>query len=239
MAWRAILDTVAASETLAELSDFAERLYWRILSKSDPWGRIAGTPAKVRALCVPLLSVTNEQVAQALDELERVGRIERYTVDGVTVLQVTDFEENQPRDVRRGPGRGSKYPPPPSVKSLQIDMPHKTDSDSENESSPSSVSSLRFSLPISREEPKGLRAAIASSVASRDFSFVADELSGSDDRTPAVIAAASRGLSPAELYNAAESLELRRGRPPRLESEVRYFVATLKRIREERSTTAA
>lgn len=112
MAWRAIQDSVGQSESLAELSDLAERIYWRLLAMSDPWGRLDARPRKLRARCYPMLRCSDEQVGYALLEMLAVGRIVVYEKAGVTIVQIVDFERNQPRDaIRRRPDK-SRFPDP-------------------------------------------------------------------------------------------------------------------------------
>lgn len=113
MAYRGISDTVGRSESLAALSDTAERLYWRLLAHTDPYGRLPGSPAKTRALCFPLLSWTHDDVGAALAELEAVGRVWVYDVEGQACIQVTEFDENQPSEFirRRGKTRIPECPP--------------------------------------------------------------------------------------------------------------------------------
>ncbi len=101
MAWRAIQDNVDESESLAALSDFGERLYWRLVAKADAWGRLPGSLAKVRARCVPLLQKNDAAIHDALVELEHVGRLHRYEIDGAWIIEVADFCRNQPRDATR------------------------------------------------------------------------------------------------------------------------------------------
>ena len=114
MAWRAIQDTVGRSVSLAALSDLAERLYWRFLGNSDPWGRLDGHPAKVRAQCFPMLyQVTDAAAGVALRELADVHRIQVYEHDGKAYIQILDFEQNQPGEVYRK-RRPSKLPDPPA-----------------------------------------------------------------------------------------------------------------------------
>jgi hypothetical protein len=115
MAWRAIQDSVATSESLSQLNDFTERLYWRMLAKSDPWGRLPGSPKKLRGLCVPLVARASEnRIEEALVDLAYVNRIERYEVDGTPYVQLVDFAENQPNDVlgRSGARYTSRFPGP-------------------------------------------------------------------------------------------------------------------------------
>lgn len=116
MGWRAINDTVGHSESLAAVSDLAERLYWRLVAHSDPYGRIPASPSKTRAMCFPLLTVSRQDVGEALCELEQVKRIVAYEVDGVAVIQLTAFEENQPKEFIRRRG-ASRLPECPTLKS--------------------------------------------------------------------------------------------------------------------------
>ncbi len=122
MAWRAIQDTVGQSVSLASVSDLAERLYWRLLGCSDPWGRLNGHPLKLRALCFPMLKVSDTDAGRALQELVMLERIAVYQAGALTVVQILDFEENQPKDAYRKRGSVSKYPPPD--KDAQPDPEH-------------------------------------------------------------------------------------------------------------------
>lgn len=114
MAYRAIVDTVGHSESLAKLTHLAERLYWRLVAHSDAHGRVPGSPSKTRAMCFPLLDITHDEVGYALVELEQVARIWVYEVDGKAAIQIVAFEENQPKEFirRRGDSRSPDRPKP-------------------------------------------------------------------------------------------------------------------------------
>lgn len=115
MAWRAIQDTVGVSLSLAELTDQAERIWWRLLAHTDPWGRLDAHPAKVRALCFPMLThITDEDCGRALLALEQVGRVVVWERSGKAIIQVLDFEERQPREAFRKRPLGSAFPDPPA-----------------------------------------------------------------------------------------------------------------------------
>lgn len=114
MAWRAISDNIGRSESLAALSDLAERIFFRLVAHSDPYGRLPGSPPKLRATCFPLLGCTQDDVGRALCELERVNRIVAYEIDGQEVIQLVGFDENQPKEfIRR---RGDTRLPSPKTK---------------------------------------------------------------------------------------------------------------------------
>lgn len=110
MNYRAIHSDVAISESLALLSHGAERLFWRMLAQSDPWGCLPSPPSKIRALCVPTLDGEDgrvqadvEDVRSWLAELKRAGRIGRHR----SYVEIVDFDLWQPHDFlrRRGPSR--------------------------------------------------------------------------------------------------------------------------------------
>ncbi len=115
MAYRAIQDDVAYSGSLAALSAEAERLYWRMLAHSDPWGRIEGSAYKLKAKCLPLVeNVTSEAVNSWLDELVAVNRVYVYEHNGKFFAQLVDFDEKQPLDWIRKRG-ASRYPDPGEI----------------------------------------------------------------------------------------------------------------------------
>jgi hypothetical protein len=108
-----IAKTVNESGTLAGLTDFAERLYWRMLGVSDEWGRLDGEPGKVRARCVSRLDRTEAEVAAGLEELVKAGRIELYLEAGIWTCQVTGADEYMPskaRSERNLRNRHSRWP---------------------------------------------------------------------------------------------------------------------------------
>lgn len=116
MAWRAIQSTVGVSTTLASLTDVQERVWWRLVGHSDPWGRLDARPAKVRALCWPMLThITDEAAGEALLTLQRLERIVVYERGGAQVIQILDFEEHQPREAFRKRPPKSSFPDPPAA----------------------------------------------------------------------------------------------------------------------------
>lgn len=121
MSWRAIQDTVGRSESLAAVSDRAERLYWRLLAHSDSYGRLNASPAKLRAQCWPLLELDDQAAGAALLELARVGRIRVYHADGVHVLELDAFEYHQPVAAIQKRGK-PKLPANPANNGVGVDQ---------------------------------------------------------------------------------------------------------------------
>ena len=92
---RWLRDSILASRTLAELSDFAERLFFRLLVVSDDYGRFNSDPAIVRSVCFPLLTdkIKCVRIEKALDELIRSGIARFYLTEG-KVIQEHQVKEN-------------------------------------------------------------------------------------------------------------------------------------------------
>lgn len=106
--WRAIKSQACESRTLAALSAEAERLFWRILARTDSWGRMRGEVELIRGNCLALLADT-ANAAEWLQELEDVGLIERYPDADRVILSVVNFDAHQPGALIRRRGE-SVYP---------------------------------------------------------------------------------------------------------------------------------
>jgi hypothetical protein len=94
---RWLRDSILASRTLAELSDFAERLFFRLLVVSDDYGRFNSDPAIVRSVCFPLLtqSIKSVRIEKALDELIRSGIARFYLTEGKVIGELINFTRFQ------------------------------------------------------------------------------------------------------------------------------------------------
>lgn len=239
--FRLILDDVPVSTSLNSLSHFGERLYWRLLSQTDQWGRLPGERVKIRDLCVPRLAISDNELAEALEELVRASRIALYCADGEWVCQLLDFDRHQAFTKRR---RASRYPAPqsdshsgemPPGKPLQRAVPTDRETETAEQTSlGSSYVPLDVELPELKSESES-----KSSQDERlrfhkfDLGDLSRSLRGADDRTPYAIASVLRGMPEAALASAIEQLERRRQKTPRLDSEVRYLVGTLSTMRRE------
>ena len=109
---RWLRDSILASRTLAELSDFAERLFFRLLVVSDDFGRFNSDPAIVRSVCFPLLTdaIKCARIEKALDELIQSGIARFYLADSKIIGELVNFTKfQQPR------AKKSKFPEPTSV----------------------------------------------------------------------------------------------------------------------------
>lgn len=93
MARRLHSDTLGGSRKWAALESHAHRmLYERAIDITDPYGRFDADPVMFRARAVPRLEISVEEVAAALNDMERVGLIERWEIDGNPYAKIVDFE---------------------------------------------------------------------------------------------------------------------------------------------------
>lgn len=111
MADRLIRQKALDSHTLAKLSDFAERLMWRLLPVCDDQGRFDAFPDTVKSKCFAAfgdrLKVTT--VRTGLTELSREV-CQMYTVEGRPYGQFRTWAIHQ-----RVYGNKPKYPDPPQI----------------------------------------------------------------------------------------------------------------------------
>ena len=109
---RDIKESCRTSKTLAQLSHGAERLFWRMTTYADDWGRMPADADVLRAACFPrqLERIPIHHVDKWLGELRRVGLIVCYRVppDGHYLFFVTWRTHQRVRASK------SKYPSPTS-----------------------------------------------------------------------------------------------------------------------------
>ncbi|UNL94038.1 hypothetical protein CPY53_11005 [Paenibacillus polymyxa] len=108
---RMISKVISISEKVNELPDIFDMLLFTwMIPHTDDFGRLAGSPAKVKALVVPMLDKLVSDVKESLHRLQSAGLIEWYEADGQKVVQVVNFEAHQQGLHKR---TRSKFPDPP------------------------------------------------------------------------------------------------------------------------------
>lgn len=107
---RMISKVISISEKVNSLSLFGRLLYTWMIPHADDFGRLPGSPAKVRALVVPMADETVKDVEEALAAMHEKGLIIWYEVNGEKFIQITNFEKHQQGLHKRTP---SKFPAPP------------------------------------------------------------------------------------------------------------------------------
>jgi hypothetical protein len=94
---RLLRDSILASRTLAELSDFAGRLFFHLLVVADDYGRFNSDPEVVRSVCFPLRTdaIRITRIEKALDELILSGIARFYFTDTKVIGEIVNFTKFQ------------------------------------------------------------------------------------------------------------------------------------------------
>jgi len=105
---RIIKETICTSDSLSQLSDFEENLFYKLLVNCDDYGRFDARPAIVKSRCYPLRErLTLKNIEDALSSLARVGCVKLYQVDGKPYLHLPTWEVHQQIRAKK-----SKFPEP-------------------------------------------------------------------------------------------------------------------------------
>ena len=117
---RIVKESITTSETLAQLSDAEERVWWRLLVVVDDFGRFDGRPNVIRGkACAAFLDrFTDAEITAMVDRFATIGLVRRYVVDGRPLLQIVTWERHQQTRAKH-----SKYPPPPEDDSTGSHVP--------------------------------------------------------------------------------------------------------------------
>ncbi|WP_341348619.1 DnaD domain protein [Paenibacillus sp. FSL H3-0469] len=93
---RMLSKVISISEKVNELPDiFDMLLYTWMIPHADDFGRLAGSPGKIKALVVPMLEKSIKDIRESLHVLDHQGLILWYEVDGERVVQIQQFEKHQ------------------------------------------------------------------------------------------------------------------------------------------------
>lgn len=90
-----VYEEMCVSVKFSKVSAEAERLWTRILTKTDDNGNFHASPALVRGLCLPQLDPPLADVAKWIDELTDVGLVTPYESRGEQLLHITGFFKYQ------------------------------------------------------------------------------------------------------------------------------------------------
>jgi hypothetical protein len=107
---RFLSKSIATSGQLKRVSLEADYLFTRCIPHLDREGRLDGDPDVVKAMACPLRSeLTPEMIAVCLGELDTVGLIVWYEVDGQQIVYFPGFKDHQ-RGMKPERERPSRYP---------------------------------------------------------------------------------------------------------------------------------
>lgn len=110
MPTRYIKESARTSRNLWAVSDFSERLFWRLITTADDFGRFMACTLIVKSTCFPLVdSMKASRVERALEEMAHCELIQLYQVGDRRYGVFVNWEKHQgePR------AKHSKYPNPP------------------------------------------------------------------------------------------------------------------------------
>ena len=107
---RLIRESCRTSPTLAMISGDAERLFWRLTTVADDYGRFDGRPEVIRAECFQTMldTVTTAKVGKWVEALTQMGLTMTYLADGRPYLAIAKWDKYQDTRAKR-----SKWPDPP------------------------------------------------------------------------------------------------------------------------------
>ena len=88
-----VLRDWTCSETIDQLSEFAELFFTRLIMKADDFGRFYGSPKLLKSQLYPLKDYNLKQVEKWRDEVVRSGVVLLYVVDGKEYLEIKDFNQ--------------------------------------------------------------------------------------------------------------------------------------------------
>lgn len=106
MPTRFIKESCRSSRNLDRLTDFEERLFWRLITTADDFGRFLATPELVRAACFPYRAMSIQKVTEALQGLQAQHLVSLYVVADREYGEFVTFEKHQ----GKARSRKSKYP---------------------------------------------------------------------------------------------------------------------------------
>jgi|SRR5215472_783091 len=147
---RLINESCRASETLACVSASAERLFWRLLTVADDFGRFRAKPTLVRSVCFPLMldRISEQDVAGWLFELVSVGAIQLYKVNSKEYGWFPEWDRYQQRRAKK-----SKYPEPPASSCDHMPADARSCEQTQTAPSTSTSTSTDSSIPDPNPDP--------------------------------------------------------------------------------------
>ena len=117
---RMIKESICTSEQIDALTPFEETTFYRLMVNADDYGCFDGREKILAARLYPLKTINPDDMRAAVDRLENVGLIVRYTVEGREYLYFpTWFNHQRLRQTKH------KFPPP--VDAIPDNLPHNAE----------------------------------------------------------------------------------------------------------------
>ena len=112
---RLLKESIKYSEQIDKLSFFEESVFYRLIITVDDFGAYFGNPIVIKNELYPLKeNISSEDIKNALGNMEKLGLIELYEVEGTSYLLLKTWNKHQQVRTKR-----HKYPLPDISHNLQ------------------------------------------------------------------------------------------------------------------------
>jgi hypothetical protein len=113
--YKAMHQTMRSSEKLAELSDFAYRVWSMGLIASDVVGRITANPRTFHVEAIPMQPYEEAKILVAFNELKKLNLCHFYEANGKPYMVFHDHDEYNKASKNLRHSKSKTPPPPPSL----------------------------------------------------------------------------------------------------------------------------
>ena len=112
---RIIKESICSSDSIDQLTWFQEVFFYRLIVNCDDYGRCDARARILNARLFPLKTVSDKDIAKALESLRAAGIVYLYLVDGKPYLQLRTWERHQTIRAKK-----SKYPSPEHMEACEL-----------------------------------------------------------------------------------------------------------------------
>lgn len=104
MAQKRMLDKkISLSEKVASLDILGQLLYTWMIPHSDDFGLLQGSPRTIKALVIPMIDCTAEEVGIHLETMWKIGLLDKLQILGNVYYKIVGSERNQTLKKDRNP----------------------------------------------------------------------------------------------------------------------------------------
>ena len=108
---RMVSKSISYSKQVSSISEFAQLLFTWIIPHLDDFGRIDGDPEVIKAMVMPLSKRPTKDFEKSIRMMVKHGLIDRYKVEGRSVIEYPAFDRHQTGLNKR---TKSRYPDNPN-----------------------------------------------------------------------------------------------------------------------------
>lgn len=114
---RIIKESICSSDSIDRLTWFEEVFFYRLIVNCDDYGRCDARARILNARLFPLKTISDKDIAKALESLRAAGIVYLYIVDGKPYLQLRTWERHQVIRAKK-----SKYPSPEQMEASEMNV---------------------------------------------------------------------------------------------------------------------